>query len=242
MKRPVVMFLWLVFLCAAAVSAAADDYGVSAVEGLRIRTSPDLKGKTVGKLRRGDLFTVIKKSKTATEVGKKTDFWLHVRFGDKTGWVFGGYAAYDYNLYVSPGGDFLVWRVSSDLVDGNAVPLYYRKAGDPAIRMLKVDPEATGFTVSGDHRYLAVDAGTDVIGSIIVYSLEKNKEIHRDSHTRRDFSWKGNVLTYRKITYTGNGCVLWEETVFENGKVRKGRASGKGPYHSDGGKPDPACQ
>ena len=61
------------------------------VDSLKIRSTPDLSGKSSQTLVKGDSPKVLQLSENETTVDNITAKWAEIKYGSKTGWVFSGF-------------------------------------------------------------------------------------------------------------------------------------------------------
>lgn len=83
------VLLTLIFIVGCEPAARPNEY-VSATE-LRLRAEPSQKGSTLEVLKFGAEVEVLSVSAENETINGITAPWKQVRYGDKEGWVFGGY-------------------------------------------------------------------------------------------------------------------------------------------------------
>ncbi len=229
-------------LCASTAFAAP---GVIIADGARLRRTPSLKGAELAQMKRGDLVEVAAESKSEEVIDGMRYPWVSITSNGKTGWVYGAYIVHGGPLYYDAKDGTLAWMDTRYLYSNTYKPQFnvINKKKKVDIRFdLEPQDYTTGYALSTGLKYVAIDAGTDVIGSIVIYSIPARRLVHRASYTRHRFEWVGQRLSYQCITYTGDGCLLWEEEVFDDGAVKKTGKKGKGEYHGSGKGVDPRCR
>lgn len=240
MRKMAISFVLLV--CAAPLAAAP---GVIIADGSRLRSMPSLKGAELAQMKRGDIVEVVSESNREDVIDGMRYPWVSIAHNGKTGWVYGAFIAHGGPLYSDAREGAFAWMDTRYLYSNTYKPQFniINRKKNVDIRFdLEPQDYTTGFALSAGLRYVAIDAGTDVIGSVIIYSIPARRLVHRAEYTRHRFAWEGQRLYYRRVTYTGDGCLLWEEEVFDDGAVRKTGKKGKGEYHGSGKGSDSNCR
>jgi hypothetical protein len=89
MKKNSLIF-FLIILC---FKTYSENYGwVNSIQGLNLRPSPDLNGKVVTLIPEAETvqILIVDKSKRAV-INGFPDYWMNIKYGNFTGWVFGAY-------------------------------------------------------------------------------------------------------------------------------------------------------
>lgn len=95
-----IVFLVGVFSLPAKETLKPGDLAYSTVAVLRIRATPDLKGKQIGKLKKGDNLRVLQLTGPEVTVDKKKARWVEFDFEGKKGYAFAGFLSTDWPLLV----------------------------------------------------------------------------------------------------------------------------------------------
>ncbi len=219
--------------------------GVVIKDGARLLGGPSVGGKEVRRMKRGDIIEILAETKNMETIGGASGVWLSVRQGALKGWIFGPFVASGREVYCDAARGTVAWmeREMSACGDGGQCLVVMNASVNPKIDCtIRLTGDNCGFDIdlSKDLRYVAVDCGTDVVGTLEIYSVRYGRLVHSATYTRHPFKWKGGTISYQKVTYLGDGCLRWEEEIFDDGVVKKGAKKGKGKYHGSG-KSDPKC-
>lgn len=230
MKRT---FLITLFIFVTNSIFAEDTKGVVTVNALRMRATPDLNGQQVLLLEKGTIVTILERSKNMTKVGDTEDNWYKAQHAGKTGWLFAAFVTKDFHCVDDRCGT-ITWasEVPSEVDEFpvmRMITLFDKSKKSE--KYFKTTPESSDYFFSRNLKYLAVDAGTDVVGGIIFYSTQNGKKVHSATYGPREFKWEGNKVKYNHVLCYDDGYVLCEEEIFDDGKVIKTGKYVKSGYH-----------
>jgi hypothetical protein len=90
------------------------------------------------------------------------------------------------------------------------------------------------YSLSQNSQYLAIDVGTDIIGSIYFFNTLTGELIHSDSYHRDPLTWNNNNLEYSSIIYTTSLCSIVEKVIFSNGEIIYTNKQSIDSYHVTG--------
>lgn len=232
MKR-IVYFLSIFAFSVTLTLAAEEKKGIVAVSNLRMRGTPDLKGNVVTLLDRGSIVTILEESVKKLKVEGNEAPWLKVRYNSHTGWLFGGYITTDYHCF-DRGCNTVSWsrtvqNATSEYGYITEISLYNRT--NKTLYRIDASPETAWYSFSKNLKYLAIDAGTDGVGNISFYRIHDGKVLHSSSFSPRGITWDGNKVKYHSVLCMDDGFTIYEEQVFNDGKIEKTGIYGKGEYH-----------
>ena len=94
------LFLPFVFSLRAEETLKAGDLVYSTVAVLRVRATPDLKGKQIGKLEKGDSLRILQVTGPEVTVDKKKARWVEFDFEGQKGYAFAGFLSANWPLLV----------------------------------------------------------------------------------------------------------------------------------------------
>ncbi|HON80435.1 MAG TPA: SH3 domain-containing protein [Spirochaetota bacterium] len=232
MKRMIISAIILA-LSISLTLTAEEKKGIVTVSNLRMRSTPDLKGKVVTLLERGSIVSIFEESVKQLKVGDNEAPWIRVRHTTHTGWLFSGYVSTDFHCFDKDCGVVSWSRTIPKENDGYAysteISLYYKMA--KKLSSVIVSPETAGYSFSRNLKYLAIDEGTDGVGKISFYGVQDGKVIHSASFSPRSITWNGNKVHYHSVLCMDDGFTVYEEQIFNNGKIVKTGIYGKGEYH-----------
>ncbi len=94
------VFLAVCFSLRAQENLKAGDLVYSTVAVLRVRATPDLNGKQIGKLERGDSLRILQITGPEVTVDKKKARWVEFDFEGQKGYAFAGFLSANWPLLV----------------------------------------------------------------------------------------------------------------------------------------------
>ena len=205
---------------------------------LRVRSEPSLKSETLTSLSRGTIVDVLDKSATTENIADTEAYWYKIKSENLTGWCFGAFLTTEFEE--SPDKKILTWLM--DTKDNyNIIKRAIFLTQQKKLHIIEYEVMSKQSAFSESYKYLAVDNGTDVLGTLDFYDVYTGKLLQSATYPRHDFKWEGEQLKFQNVTYSGNGCYLWREDTFNDGKIRKGTLTGKGDSNLIGDQKDPKC-
>ncbi len=223
---------------------------VLAESGLTLREEPRQEAAKVAVVPQLAEVEVLDKSGPAEEIEGMKAFWYKVATREgETGWCFSGF------LGISGGkphctcpADKAFISHYEDVAEGNPLRLtrgitYRGEAELPCYidgANLGMDHTSMGYKISGAGRWIAVDNGTDIFGSLVIMDLQSG-EVHTSiTYDRSLNDWKGENLFFWTTDHQpvdppeGNLHPTWvlvEEMQFKDGELLKTGAMEKMPSH-----------
>ncbi len=199
---------------------AHEEYGIVTAP-LKMRTTPSLDGSIVTVLEKGAIVKIIEQTKNSITVENIESPWFKINFNNKTGWSFGGFISKDFYV-IDPKLHIVTWSVTIPKQDGDIpytrkIVLYNKTSKSESI--IEVSHESAFFAFSQNLKYLVVDDGTDVIGTLSFYDVKSGKSIHSTSYSPRKFRWEGNIIKYNNIVCYDDGYTIFEQEIFNDGKI-----------------------
>lgn len=93
-------FLAVIFSLPAQENLKAGDLVYSTVAVLRVRATPDLNGKQIGKLEKGDSLRILQVTGPEVTVDKKKARWVEFDFEGQKGYAFAGFLSTNWPLLI----------------------------------------------------------------------------------------------------------------------------------------------
>ncbi len=207
--------------------------GVVRVSALKMRMTPSSTGTVVTILPKGTRVRILEETPEKIKIDGIESNWLKVDTMEKTGWVFGDYVATPFQFIEKT--DFLTWSVADS---SGKKP--YEKSRDIVLYNVQtkkefkvsVHAETGNYAFSDNLKFIAVDAGTDVVGGLYILNMQNGKTLHNFSYQPRTFEWQGNQLKFNHVLCSDDGFTLYEEIVFNDGKLSRTGKFGKGDFHA----------
>lgn len=200
-------------------------WGLVTASRLNVRTKPESNASVVGVVEKGTFVDILsKKEGEILYIDGGYGNWVTIRHNDITGWVFGGFVKQDVRRLDET--DQYAWVQD----EYSSVVIYDLKTK----KEIRFD-EGFGFNnfdISKPPKYIAIDSGTDVIGGFVIYEIASKKEVYSATHPRDDPKWNGLKISIREIVgECDNNKTPWEEIIFDDGKITKGKAKGFADCH-----------
>jgi hypothetical protein len=109
---------------------SADRY-IATKGGLRMREKPDASAKQVGLVPEGEKVVFLEETGSDITISGATGKWSRVKWGDKTGWVFGGFLSGEITLNSDKLNEhFISIAISSRPVSGDGITASKKIRGD----------------------------------------------------------------------------------------------------------------
>ncbi len=192
-----------------------------------MRSEPSVTASVIGTIKKGTVVKILGKSSTEVTIDNITDFWYRAEGAGKTGWLFGGYTDSGFKQ-VGGNSNVMLWQARTGGETRNLIAYDVIAQKE---RKFAVLPESVGCELSDDLRYLACDAGTDTVGSLLVFEFQTTRKIHEGLYEPREFAWKANALRFDHVLCIDDGFTIKEEWVITAGKVKKTGIYRRGGYH-----------
>lgn len=187
---------------------------VSATGGLRMRDKPDTTGNKLGTIPTGTKVDLLEETGKDMTIAGATGKWSKVKWGDKTGWVFGGFLAEmkmgsktDSNADGFTGSDSLIGKTiifpQLDSRDELKITLY----PDHTVRGDFLTEEYSGGKIEGKYRFGDFKGG--VLEVIISGKLKLITVTDKEVIVNKSFESKSV-----RIANKGDGFVGWNEIPF----------------------------
>lgn len=212
---------------------------VLASSGLIVRAEPDKGAEKVASLSQYTRVRVIDKSGKEAEIDQMTAPWYRVMTPDgKKGWSFSGFLGFPGKAPHCTCPAAKTYVTYHEDVDGDPMRVvrglrYNGKAKVPCFidaAAAGLDHTSMGYTVSESGRWVAVDNGTDIFGTLSILDLNTGKIHTTFGYTRDLQNWEGESLTFWSSTGkmvekpAGSEHPDWveiEEVRFDNGVITK---------------------
>ncbi len=234
MFKKIILLILLTFqFCIYSVSGSSEPKGkeligntvIAVVDNLRIRESSDLNSKITGHMNTGDTADVTGVSDVTFKVKDKEDYWYKIKTTLGEGWVFGGLITDQFSS--SRDKNIILWTDGNTWNDEAINVNYYSRTSKKKNSYKLESGECSDLVLSPDGKYFVQDCGTDAIRSIGFFIAESGRHIDHTSYIG-DMKWTGNNrMELENVVFVSvkECCYAYVVSVFENGKLTKGKNS-----------------
>jgi hypothetical protein len=203
-----------------------DETAVVIGSGLRMRKEPNTQSTVIGSLNKGDLVRIQTK-KNREKIGENNSFWYEIKHENKRGWVYGAYL--HMNPHINLKNNTVVWTEEhkNEHMKRN---MFIKRPGMGIVTIKYWEP-SLGFELSQTFQFVAIDDGTDMVGTLTIYDTYNGEQLYSESYPRNLPKWNGETIIIEEVYHVGNGCFLWREVIFDNGTIKQGKKTGESGYH-----------
>ena len=204
-----------------AAPAAAQERAVVTHDGLRLRQTPSLEAGLVTMLDRGAVVQILDRTAGTTRIGTLEAPWYRVRRGEREGWTYGAYLAF--NILVNPALDIVVY-FQEDPKDPLLVTYHILSPSREVDRKQEIYEAQVRFSPSL-HYYVVTDL-KGVVGGIAIHDCLTGEMVHHARIVAPAPAWNGEDLTFRAVVREEGGLIRWQGRIFRAGVVADARNSG----------------